>query len=191
MTELLLKKRTNYIEWDEYFMAIALLAAKRSKDPSTQVGACIVNNENKIVSVGYNGFPIGCSDDIFPWTKHTDNPLDDKHMYVCHAELNAILSKNSADVKNCTMYVSLFPCNECTKTIIQSNIRQIIYLSDKHKEKSSTIASKRMLDAVGIKYLQYAPKNKRIVINFSIDDADDGDANDDEKLKLNLDKLTL
>lgn len=186
MTEIL-TKRTNYIEWDEYFMAIALLAAKRSKDPSTQVGACIVNSDKKIVSVGYNGFPIGCSDDIFPWAKHTENPLDNKHMYVCHAELNAILSKNSVDVKNCTMYVVLFPCNECTKTIIQSNIRQIVYLSDKHKLKPSTIASKRMLDAVGIKYWQYKPKNRKIVIDFAIDDIDD----DDDKDEFNLEKLTI
>lgn len=161
-----IKKRNDYIEWDEYFMAIALLSAQRSKDPHTQVGACIKNVDNKVVAAGYNGLPIGCSDDTYPWTKNTENPLDNKHMYMCHAELNAILSKNSADVKNCTMYVTLFPCNECTKVIIQSQIREIIYLSDKHSHKPATIASKKMLDTVGISYTKFIPKRATISIDF-------------------------
>lgn len=162
-----MKKRSGYIKWDDYFMAMAFLAAKRSKDPSTQVGTCIVNEDKKIVGVGYNGFPIGCSDDEFPWSKKTDNSLDSKYMYVCHAEVNAVLNKLSADLKNCTLYTALFPCNECAKVIIQSRIKEVIYLSDKHSHKPESIASKRMLDAAGIKYTQYKPTCKRIVIDFS------------------------
>lgn len=161
------KKRSGYIEWGDYFMAMAFLAAKRSKDPSTQVGACIVDEDKKIVGVGYNGFPHGCSDDEFPWSKDTNNALDSKYMYVCHAEVNAVLNKLSADLKNCTLYVALFPCNECAKVIIQSRIKEIIYLSDKHAHKPESIASKRMLDAAGITYTQYKPTCKRVVIDFS------------------------
>ncbi|CAG9128873.1 unnamed protein product [Plutella xylostella] len=160
-------KREDYIDWKEYFMATAFLAAKRSKDPSSQVGACVVNKDNKIVGTGYNGMPIGCSDEEFPWGKYTESPLDSKYLYVCHAEMNAILNKNAADVKDCTIYVGLFPCNECAKIIIQSGIKEVVYLSDKHAHKPETIASKRMFDAVGIKYWQYKPKNQRIVIDFS------------------------
>ena len=146
---------------------MAFLAAKQSKDPNTQVGACIVNDERKIVGVGYNGFPIGCGDDEFPWGKKANDPLDTKYLYVCHAEMNAILNKNSSDVKNCTMYVALFPCNECAKIIIQSRIREVIYMSDKHAQKKSTIASKKMFDAAGVKYWQFVPISSRIVIDFS------------------------
>lgn len=149
-------------------MAIAFLAAGRSKDPATQVGACIVNEEKKIVGIGYNGFPIGCSDDAFPWTKNSKIDLDNKYMYVCHAEINAILNKNSFDVKGCTLYVALFPCNECAKVIIQSKIIEIVYVSDKHSDKSNTIAAKRMFDSVGMKYRQFIPKNKKIVIDFDV-----------------------
>lgn len=148
-------------------MAMAFLSAKRSKDPNTQVGACIVNDENRIVGVGYNGMPTGCSDDEFPWKKSTTNPLEVKYLYVCHAEVNAILNKNSSDVKNCTMYVALFPCNECAKVIIQSGIKLIIYMSDKHAEKIETIAAKKMFDASGVQYRQYIPKHERIVIDFN------------------------
>ncbi|XP_067260466.1 deoxycytidylate deaminase isoform X4 [Chanodichthys erythropterus] len=116
----LTKKRQDYLEWPEYFMAVAFLSAQRSKDPSSQVGACIVNQENKIVGIGYNGMPNGCDDDLLPWSRSADNKLDTKYPYVCHAELNAIMNKNSADVKGCTMYVALFPCNECAKLIIQA-----------------------------------------------------------------------
>ncbi|XP_053692304.1 uncharacterized protein LOC128740763, partial [Sabethes cyaneus] len=161
------RKRNDYLDWNEYFMATAFLAAKRSKDPNTQVGACIVNEEKKIVGVGYNGFPIGCDDDEFPWTKASGDPLENKYLYVCHAEMNAILNKNSADVKNCTIYVALFPCNECAKMIIQSRIREIVYMSDKHSHKDATIASKRMLDAAGVKYWQYVPKSNNILIDFT------------------------
>ncbi|XP_068623253.1 deoxycytidylate deaminase [Battus philenor] len=161
------KKRTNYIDWTDYFMATAFLAAKRSKDPNYQVGACVVNKENKIVGVGYNGMPKGCDDDEFPWGKNTPSPLDSKFLYVCHAEMNAILNRNSADVKNCTIYVGLFPCNECAKIIIQSGITEVVYLSDKNAHKPTNVASKKMFDAAGVKYWQYKPKNNKIVISFT------------------------
>ncbi|KAK9875901.1 hypothetical protein WA026_009688 [Henosepilachna vigintioctopunctata] len=160
-------KRENYISWHDYFMATAFLAAKRSKDPCSQVGACIVNDEKKIVGIGYNGMPIGCSDEDFPWSKDSIDDLENKYLYVCHAELNAVLNKNSADVKNCTIYVGLFPCNECAKVIIQAGIKEIIYLSDKHSHKTSTIASKRLLDAANVKYWQYMPQQCQIIIDFS------------------------
>nr|XP_033327733.1 deoxycytidylate deaminase [Megalopta genalis]XP_033327735.1 deoxycytidylate deaminase [Megalopta genalis] len=159
-------KRANYIDWEEYFMAVAFLAAKRSKDPSTQVGACIVNNEKKIVGVGYNGMPIGCSDDDFPWSNKSENYLETKYPYVCHAELNAILNKNSSNIKDCTIYVALFPCNECAKVIIQSGIKTVVYMSDKNAEKNGTKAAKRLFDASGVLYRKYIPKNDSIVINF-------------------------
>ncbi|XP_015517717.1 deoxycytidylate deaminase [Neodiprion lecontei] len=161
------RKRTDYLEWDEYFMATAFLAAKRSKDPCTQVGVCIVNRNNKVVGVGYNGMPIGCSDNEFPWAKNSANKLETKHLYVCHAEMNAILNKNSADVEDCRMYVGLFPCNECAKVIIQSGIKSVVYMSDKYSQKITTIAAKRMFDASGVRYRQYIPQNKQIVIDFS------------------------
>lgn len=148
-------------------MGIAMLAAQRSKDPVTQVGACIVNQDKHIVGIGYNGFPQNCSDDSFPWTKTSGNPLENKYMYVCHAEVNAILNKNSIDLKGCDLYVSLFPCNECAKIIAQSRIKEVIYLSDKYADKPQTIASKKMLDAAKISYRQFIPKHKKIVIDFS------------------------
>lgn len=147
-------------------MGIAFLAAQRSKDPATQVGACIVNQDKHIVGIGYNGFPMNCKDDEYPWTKDSKDPLENKYMYVCHAEVNAILNKNSIDVKGCTLYVALFPCNECAKIIIQSKIKEVVYFSDKHADKSSTIASKRMLDSANICYRQFVPKHKTIVIDF-------------------------
>jgi dCMP deaminase len=159
-------KRKDYLEWEEYFMGIAFLAAQRSKDPATQVGACIVDDDKKIVAIGYNGLPISCSDDTFPWSKNSDDPLKNKYMYVCHAEVNAILNKNSIDVKGCTLYVALFPCNECSKIIIQSRIKEVVFCSDKHAEKPHTVASKRLLDAAGIKYRQFVPNHRKIVIDF-------------------------
>lgn len=140
----------DYITWQQYFMGVALLSAKRSKDPSTQVGACIVNNDNRIVSMGYNGFPSGIEDSEFPWQREGEF-LNTKYPYVCHAELNAILNSNT-NLKGCSIYVTLFPCNECTKAIIQSGISEIYYLSDKFKDTDATIASKRMLDYVGLTY---------------------------------------
>jgi len=161
-------KRQEYLSWEDYFMSVAFLSAMRSKDPSTQVGATIVNDEKKIVGIGYNGFPKGCSDDELPWGKTDDDKFNTKYMYVCHAEMNAILNKNTSDIKDCTMYVALFPCNECAKMIIQSGLKEIVYFSDKHAEKDSTKASKRMLDMTGIKYRQYCPKKNKILIDFDI-----------------------
>lgn len=161
------KKREDFINWEEYFMATAFLAAKRSKDPSSQVGACIVNEENKIVGIGYNGFPIGCDDDKFPWSRDASDPMKSKYTFVCHAEVNAILNKNGSDVKNCTLYVGLFPCNECAKIVIQSGIKEVVYMSDKHRDKPHTKASKLMFDTVGVKYRQFVPKKNQIVIDFS------------------------
>lgn len=167
------KKREEYLDWNEYFMAVSFLSAMRSKDPATQVGACIVNKEKKIVGIGYNGMPRGCPDDSLPWGKTSDNELENKYMYVCHAEMNAILNKNSESVGGCTIYVALFPCNECAKIIIQSGIKNVIYFSDKHKDKNSTKASKRLLDMAGVPYTQFIPKMKKIVIDFdSVDPTD-------------------
>eukprot|EP00092_Neocalanus_flemingeri_P015415 GFUD01016683.1.p1 GENE.GFUD01016683.1~~GFUD01016683.1.p1 ORF type:complete len:198 (-),score=68.65 GFUD01016683.1:139-732(-) len=167
------QKREEYLEWNEYFMAVSFLSAMRSKDPATQVGACIVNQDKRIVGIGYNGMPRGCPDDSLPWGKASKNELENKYMYVCHAEMNAILNKNSESVTGCTIYVALFPCNECSKMIIQSGIKNVIYFSDKHKDKNSTIASKRLLDMAGVPYTQFVPKMKRIVIDFdSVDPTD-------------------
>jgi dCMP deaminase len=143
------QKRTDYISWDEYFMGVALLSARRSKDPSTQVGACIVNEKNKIVGAGYNGLPAGCDDDEFPWDK-TGDFLQTKYPYICHAELNAILNNIGMDLKGCKIYTALFPCNECTKAIIQSGIKEVIFLSDKYADTDVSKASKQMLDKAGI-----------------------------------------
>ena len=150
-------KSTNYISWDEYFMGVAMLSALRSKDPSTKVGACIVNQNKRIVGIGYNGLPCGCNDDEFPWER-TGGFLDTKYAYVVHAEPNAILNSTS-DLTGATLYVTLFPCNECAKLIIQSGIREIVYVSDKYKDTEASIASRRMLEAAGVKLRQLdAPK---------------------------------
>ncbi len=148
------EKRQDYISWDEYFMGVAILSAKRSKDPMTQVGACIASKENKVITMGYNGMPIGCSDDELPWTRKGKDSLDTKYLYVCHAEFNAILNSN-APVKGCRLYVTLFPCNECAKAIIQSGIEEVIYLDDIHSDEVSIQASKRLLTIAKIPYRKY------------------------------------
>ena len=145
-------KSNNYISWDEYFMGVAMLSALRSKDPNTKVGACIVNQNKRIVGIGYNGLPHGCDDDEFPWERNGDF-LDTKYPYVVHAEPNAILNATN-DLTNATLYVTLFPCNECAKLIIQSGIKEIVYASNKYETSDATIASKRMFDASGVKYRQ-------------------------------------
>ncbi|NLW12730.1 MAG: dCMP deaminase family protein [Clostridiaceae bacterium] len=162
-------KRTDYISWDEYFMGIALLAAKRSKDPSTQVGACIVSEQNKIISVGYNGMPIGCSDDEFPWERE-GNPLETKYPYVCHAELNAILNNVGFNLAGCKIYVPLFPCNECSKAIIQSGIREVIYISDKYAATDSVKASKKMMDHAGVKYRILSTDIEELRLSYRTED---------------------
>ena len=142
-----------HISWDEYFMGVAALSAKRSKDPNTQVGACIVNEDKRIVGIGYNGFPRGCEDDVFPWGKGDANPLNNKYPYVVHAEANCILN-TTAKLTGATLYVTLFPCNECAKLIIQSGIKHLVYMEDKYRNEASNVASRRMLDAAGIEYRQ-------------------------------------
>lgn len=165
-------KRGDYISWDEYFMGVALLAAQRSKDPNTQVGACIVSGDessygkNVIISTGYNGFPLGCSDDVFPWEREGGEPNSTKYPFVVHAELNAILNAHGKSLIGTKIYVALFPCNECAKAIIQSGIREVIYLSDKYSDTDSTKASKRMLESAGVRLTRFLPDKDSITLNF-------------------------
>ena len=159
-------KRQDYINWDEYFMGIAMLAAKRSKDPNTQVGACIVSQDNIIISTGYNGMPKGCSDDDYPWDRKGDTDVDTKYPYVVHAELNAILNANGRDLRGSKIYVALFPCNECAKAIIQSGVREVYYLSDKYADTMMNLASKRMMMSAGVKFIQLRPSRKSITLDF-------------------------
>lgn len=154
-------KREGYINWDEYFMGIAKLSAMRSKDPGTQVGACIVNQENRIMSMGYNGMPKGCSDDCFPWARE-GGMLDTKYAFVCHAELNAILNFRGGSLAGCKVYTTLFPCNECAKAIIQIGITEVIYLEDKYADTDGVRASKKMFDAAGVKYTPFNKKGTHI-----------------------------
>ena len=159
-------KRTDYINWDEYFMGIAMLAARRSKDPNTQVGACIVSDDNIIISTGYNGMPKGCSDDEFPWDRKGENEAATKYPYVVHAELNAILNASGRDLRGSRIYVALFPCNECAKAIIQCGIKEVMYLSDKYHDTMMNLVSKRMLDAAGVKYTRMRTDLKELVLDF-------------------------
>ncbi len=154
-------KRTDYLNWDEYFMGIAMLSAQRSKDNNTQVGACIVSREHKIVSMGYNGMPIGCQDDEMPWEREGDY-LDTKYPFVCHAELNAILNCAGPSMKDCTIYVTLFPCNECAKAIIQSGIRKVVYLENKYADTDSIRASEMMFRLSGVVCEKYKTSGRKI-----------------------------
>ena len=159
-------KRQDYLSWDEYFMGIALLSAMRSKDPNTTVGACIVGSDNRILSVGYNGMPSGCSDDVFPWDRDGDT-LDTKYVYVCHAEMNAILNyTGTTGMNGAKLYVTLFPCNECTKAIIQKGIKEVYYLSDKYSNTDESKAAKRMFDSAGVKYYPYEQTRREISISL-------------------------
>ncbi|XP_012890186.1 PREDICTED: deoxycytidylate deaminase-like [Dipodomys ordii] len=165
MTKVSCKKRDDYLEW--YFMAVAFLSAQRSKDPNSQVGACIVNAEIKIVGIGYSGMPNGCSDDQLPRSRTAESKLDTKYPCVCHAELNAIMNKNSADVKGCTIYAALFPCNECAKLIIQAGITQeVIFMSDKYRDSDETRAARLMFEMAGVKFRKFSPECNKIVIDF-------------------------
>ena len=159
-------KRTDYINWDEYFMGIAMLTAKRSKDPSTQVGACIVSKDNIIISTGYNGMPKGCSDDEFPWERAGEQEDMTKYPYVVHAELNAILNANGRDLRGSRIYVALFPCNECAKAIIQSGVSEVLYLSDKYRDTMMNLVSNRMLDAAGVKYTKLTTRVKTLTLDL-------------------------
>ena len=156
-------KRKDYISWDEYFMGVAVLSGMRSKDPNTQVGACIVSEDHKILSMGYNGFPTGCSDDEFPWEREGE-PLENKYFYTTHSELNAILNYRGGSLEGATIYVTLFPCNECAKAIIQAGIKTVIYDCDKYEHTPSVIASKRMMDAAGVRYYKYKRNGRKIDI---------------------------
>ena len=158
-------KREDYLSWDEYFMGIAMLSARRSKDPNTAVGACIVDKDNRILSLGYNGMPFGCSDDEYPWER-TGSTLDTKYVYVCHAELNAILNYNGGSLKGARVYVTLFPCNECTKAIIQKGISEVVYFDDKYANTDTTLAAKRMLKSAGVVTRKYEPTGKKIELDI-------------------------
>ena len=156
-------KREDYISWDEYFMGVAALSAMRSKDPNTQVGACIVSPEHKILSMGYNGFPLGCSDDEFTWEREGE---DNKYFYSTHSELNAILNYRGGSLEGATIYVTLFPCNECAKAIIQSGIRTLVYDSDKYADTAMVKASKKMLKAAGVQIIPYTHTGRHIDISL-------------------------
>ena len=162
-------KRKDYISWDEYFMGISLLSGMRSKDPSTTVGACIVDKNNRIVSIGYNGFINGCSDDDFPWDKEGEF-LETKYPFVVHAEQNAILNARGKSLEDCTIYVNLFPCHDCAKNIIQSGIKKVINLEDKYKDTDSIKASKMMFEKSGVVYSKLKTKTDIITINFKVGD---------------------
>lgn len=159
-------KRNDYISWDEYFMGVAMLSGRRSKDPSTQVGCCIVSQDNKILSMGYNGFPRGCSDDAFPWVRDGEDPLETKYVYSTHSELNAILNYRGGSLEGSKLYVSLFPCNECAKAIIQSGIAEVIYAEDKYANTPSVIASKKMMEAAGVDMTQYVYSNTSVTLEL-------------------------
>ena len=159
-------KRMDHITWDEYFMGIAVLSSLRSKDPNTQVGACIVSRDKKIIGVGYNGFPTGCSDDELPWEREGDW-INTKYPYVCHAELNAILNSPVSSLRGATLYVALFPCNECAKAIIQTGIKKVVYLSDKYESTDQTKASKMMLRAAGVELEKLETGRKEIILNLN------------------------
>ena len=161
-------KRTDYISWDEYFMGVAKLSGMRSKDPSTQVGACIVDPQNIILSTGYNGFPYGCSDDEYPWARKGEL-CDTKYPFVVHAELNAILNAQGRSLRGARIYVALFPCNECAKAIIQSGISEVVYLSDKYADTETTLASKKMLGSAGVKLRRFEPARESVTLSFRVD----------------------
>ena len=159
-------KRKDYISWDEYFMGVAMLSGMRSKDPNTQVGCCIVSQDNKILSMGYNGLPKGCSDDVFPWDREGEDPLDTKYVYTVHSELNAILNYRGGSLEGAKLYVSLFPCNECAQAIIPSGIKEVIYDSNKYENSTAVQASMRMFDAAGVNYHQYHRSDREITIRL-------------------------
>ncbi|RME26406.1 MAG: cytidine deaminase [Candidatus Zixiibacteriota bacterium] len=159
-------KRTDYLSWDDYFMAVAQLSAQRSKDPNTQVGACIVNRSKRIIGIGYNGFPAGCSDDELPWSREGDF-LDTKYPYVCHAEMNAITNaSNKPELDGASLYVSLFPCNECAKLIVQVGIKEVVYLSDKYNSDPVFVAARRILDMAGVSCRALTPEREQICLTL-------------------------
>ena len=160
------RKRSDYLSWDDYFMGVAFLSAQRSKDPNTQVGACIVDSNKCIIGIGYNGFPRGCPDEVLPWSRTGVCELHKKYPYVVHAEVNAILNKCSASVRGASLYVALFPCNECCKVIIQSGVREVVFLHDTYHDTDACKASRIMFKMAGVKLRQYKPDREEIVIDF-------------------------
>jgi dCMP deaminase len=174
-------KRTDSISWPDYFMAMAFLTAQRSKDPNTQVGACIVDDEQRIVGLGYNGFPRGCSDDALPWARSNKNPLHNKYLYVCHAEVNAILNKGSANVKGATIYVALFPCQNCAKMIIQAGIRQVVYMSDAYRKTDACRASRIMFELAEVKLRNYIPSVPSMRLDCSVSATATSTGNENDK----------
>lgn len=158
-------KRKDYISWDQYFMGVAHLAGMRSKDPNTQVGACIVSDDHKILSMGYNGFPRGCNDDEFPWAREGET-LDTKYPFVTHSELNAILNFRGGSLEGTTLYVSLFPCNECAKAIIQCGIKKVVYLENKYADTESVKASVMMLEKCGVAVEEYKKSGREITLSL-------------------------
>ena len=160
------EKKENYLTWDQYFMGIARMSAMRSKDPHTSVGACIVGEDNKILSMGYNGMPRGCSDEEFPWGRDGDDPLTTKYVYVCHAELNAILNYAGPNLRGARIYTTLFPCNECTKALIQVGIREVIYEDNLYPDSASVVAAKKMMKAAGIRYRSYESTGTSVTIDL-------------------------
>jgi len=161
-------KRTDYISWDDYFMAVAQLSALRSKDPNTQVGACIINRNRRIIGIGYNGFPSGCSDDELPWGREGDF-LDTKYPYVCHAEMNAITNaSNKGDLDGGAVYVSLFPCHECAKLIVQVGIKEVVYLSDKYADDPKFVAARKIFKMAGVKLRHLKPDIRNISLTLDV-----------------------
>ncbi|XP_064482128.1 deoxycytidylate deaminase-like [Ornithodoros turicata] len=165
-TRSLTEKRDDFIAWEDYFMAAAYLAAMRSKDPNTQVGCVIVNTEQRIVGAGYNGMPNGIDDDKVPWARTAERPIDTKYPFVCHAEMNAIFNRNCFDLRGCRLYTTHFPCNECTKMILQARITEVVYVIDKHREETTYVASRIMMTQAGVKFRQHVPEASKIVIDF-------------------------
>lgn len=159
-------KDENYIDWDSYFMGIADLSSFRSKDPNSKVGACIVSEDNRILSIGYNGCPNGFDDKYMPWNREAECEVNRKYFYVVHAEANAILNYkgNKEDLKNATVYVNLFPCNECAKMIVQLGIKNIVYSSDKYNGTDGNQVAKILFDRCGVKYRKFDDKKKVKII---------------------------
>ncbi|HUV31261.1 MAG TPA: dCMP deaminase family protein [Acidobacteriota bacterium] len=162
-------KRTDYLSWDDYFMAVAQLSAQRSKDPGTQVGACIVNRNKRIIGIGYNGFPTGCPDDELPWGREGEF-LETKYPYVCHAEMNAIANaSNKADLDGASLYVSLFPCNECAKLIVQVGVKEVVYLSDKYAGTPEFTAARRIFEMAGVRQRLLRPTAGKVTLSLEED----------------------
>lgn len=165
MATKIVPKRNDYISWDEYFMGVSMLSGMRSKDPNTQVGACIVSDNNKILSMGYNGFPNGCSDDEFPWAREGDVE-NTKYAYVTHSELNAILNYRGGSLEGTKLYVTLFPCNECAKAIIQAGIKTVVYADDKYNGTATDSVAKKLFNAAGVRYYKYEKSERKVTLDL-------------------------